>query len=871
MEKFFRSLGFQGKELKLGFFLLTASLVISFISFYFAFIVVSSLYRQSLNEYSLKNADNVSCMVYNSMLQLMQRGWSRDQVDDFIKSLHSGQLGKENNINIYRGKSVADLYGSIHQNKTDEYINEVFRNGEEKNIFQDTIIKKYFPLKSSEKCLTCHVNSKAGQVLGVLSIEQDIGPIFKEVNRKFIHWALVFIPIPFIMAFFISNFVHKRIKKAIVSFSKKISNINQMQDLSQVELEGFDRAGFYELNLILNQIKEFVGKVKNIALDKGLLEFEMRLLEKFIITSDSIKNWQDYLKNFLIEVNQIIAVENFFYIYENENEDPTVEVFWYHKPNQKIKTINEQKIKLLPEVMNIMPNISNDIKINNHNCSDSESAESAEKFDMKFFCKNLELADLNLQGLVGVTVSREVFADPVRSLIARSVLSMLLNTTGSLKAINKFTSDLEYLATRDSLTNLFNQRMFWELLNYEFNRATRRKYRIALLIIDLDNFKLINDKYGHYFGDNFLKEVSQLIRKNKREGDILARYGGDEFVMILSETETEQSYFIAKRIRDEIKNFSMTAPDGNPAHLSCSIGVAIFPDHAKDSRELFLTADSLMYKAKEQGKNTVVFPDIEKPSESQLNYEKINILLLKALSQPYLLIPYFQPILDIQNNKYNMHEALMRINSEGKIIKAVEFIDFAEKTHMIQELDLMLMEKIFLKIKQENYPGTIFLNISHSDLLTKGHILRIMKLLEKFDIARNRLVLELTERVLVKNFSEIYDSFMKLNLNGLRFAVDDFGSGYSPFQYIKEFPVEFIKIGGEFIKQIDENKVNSALVRSLVTLAHELNIKTIAENIENQKTFNFIKDLKLDYAQGYFLQEPTSSLTTPQNMVYHIK
>ncbi|MFN3505816.1 MAG: GGDEF domain-containing protein, partial [Caldimicrobium sp.] len=187
--------------------------------------------------------------------------------------------------------------------------------------------------------------------------------------------------------------------------------------------------------------------------------------------------------------------------------------------------------------------------------------------------------------------------DYTKEIAIEAVLSSLLNVIGSVKAIHKYTKELEFYATRDSLTSLYNQRVFWELLTYEIERAKRFNYKFAVLLLDLDNFKVINDTYGHLFGDQFLKEMASLLENNKRKGDILARYGGDEFVFILPLCDLSQAVSVAERIRENLKVYKIKAPDGKELSITTTISIVIFPDHAETPKDLFAIADTLLYKS----------------------------------------------------------------------------------------------------------------------------------------------------------------------------------------------------------------------------------------------------------------------------------
>jgi len=422
--------------------------------------------------------------------------------------------------------------------------------------------------------------------------------------------------------------------------------------------------------------------------------------------------------------------------------------------------------------------------------------------------------------------------------------------------------DSEKFATRDQLTGLYNQKTFWDLLNYEALRSTRHKYKFSLLLIDVDNFKIINDKYGHEVGDVFLKDFSKILRAAMRRGDIASRYMGDNFTAILPVCDEEQAYVVAKRIMDSLRTHSLGLPDGSQVQETVSIGVAVYPSHAQDAKDLFLLADSMLGQAKLSGKDHMSFPGEQDNVEMLKNMGEKNIMILDALkSRNKRIVPYFQPIMDVQNGSIMAYEVLTRIIVNGKVFPAADFIEAAENMGVIGKIDYQLIEQTFAKVKAQDYQGTLFLNLSPKAMVMGDFFPTIRALFRDYDINPSNMVFEITERDTVKNIQLIETFVRTLKDDGFRFAIDDFGAGYSSFHYLKSFPIDYLKIDGEFIKNMHgSGTTEREIVSSIASLAMRLQIKTVAEFVESETILDQVRSAGIHYAQGYHIQRPSPEL-----------
>jgi diguanylate cyclase (GGDEF)-like protein len=847
-------------QFRLKAFVCFAVLIASYISFNATYLVVSSIYRHSFIKNADEVSDAVSEQIHNSMLQLMEKGWTRDELKEFLESVKTmrGQLPLK--VEIFRGEAVAKDYGRIEQPQMGRNIVDSFRTGDAITFKPYPLIINIYPIKAEGRCLKCHAHARPGDVLGVMKVQQDISPAINEAKRKFNVFFFMLLPIPLIMAGVIAIFLNARIKRSTGFFHQKISEINSVRDLTKLNNFSVVETGFAEFNTILHEFCGFANRIRSVAVDREVLEFELRLLEKFIITSEVVKDWKEHVMHLLIEINKVIPAYTLFSIFQVDEEVCDLEIFWTQTPSEEIKESVERIIRRKVFSENERLGSMGTLQIN-HNIADNTSILSGlSKDDIELQTKSIILQNPQIGGVVGIGVQSEMTKDAIRSLVIDGVLTTLLNVVGSIKAIYKYTRDLEYYATRDPLTNLYNQRLFWELLGYEIGRAQRHNEKFSLFVIDLDNFKNINDSHGHIFGDRFLTGIADTIHGSLRDGDILARYGGDEFVVVLPDTDEEQVLPVASRILESAGAFVLAAHDGAKVKATVSIGFATYPIHASCSKDLFMFADNMMYKAKSEGKNTIIIPTEEDVVEVFRETGEKTIIVMNAIEEK-TVIPYFQPIVNMENGRVEGHEVLSRIRTDKGILDAEEFIEVAERLGVVSKLDYVVMEKVFQRVKDEGYDGYLFINLSPRSLILKEFIPGVLKLAGKYEIDHSSVVFEITERDTVKNITLLKNFVHNLKLEGFKFAIDDFGSGFSSFHYLKLFPIDFVKIEGEFIRNMIGDRKDMAFVKTMSILAREFGIKTVAECVEDEKILATIRELGLNYGQGYHIGIPSPELT----------
>ncbi|MDR9468079.1 bifunctional diguanylate cyclase/phosphodiesterase [Marinospirillum sp.] len=843
-------------------FVFSAIMLVTLVVFLGVTLAASLLYENIISRQAEQTSQALAEQTFNSMFQVMRQGWTRQQLDTFLEGTADAFSDSPYQVEIYRGRVVEELFGSIEQPQTDTAIDRVFAGSGEQVIHESGLVRRVFPMQARDECLSCHVNAEAGDVLGVIDIQQDLNPITAEMRRNYIALFLGFGFLVFILAAAITGYVARRINRSTQNFKQRLEQVNSVKDFKQLDISQ-GHFEFTELNQAFTGVNYLVEQLKDVAVDKDILEFEIRLLEKFIITSDIVRDWREFIKDLLIDINTILEAHSLVTVFQVEDEGYELEIFWRYQVTEETRAQFERVVRQQLEKSTHFHREAPILGIIHHIADPSieEHATQAELTlqDIDLQTKSLLLETPKIGGVVGIGVQSEIARDPIRHMVIGSILTTLLNLVGSVKAIYKYTKDLEYYATRDPLTGLYNQRLFRELLGYEIGRSQRHKNSFGLVMLDLDNFKNVNDRYGHAFGDQFLQAFAKTLEEAVRPGDILARYGGDEFVLVLPEAGEEQAHSVAQRITQHLEKLSLITPEGNKVRATSSIGIAIYPTHSQNPADLFVMADNMMYKAKRSGKNAIAVPDENEVAEVFREVGEKNEMILNALEERRI-VPYFQPIIDLKTGEIAIHELLMRIREDDQIISAYEFIDVAEKIGVVHKMDYQLIEKAFEQIEEQGYQGQIFINLSPRSLIIGEFITKVHSLARAHNLETERVVFELTERETVSNMALLEKFVLDLKMEGFNFAIDDFGSGFSSYHYIKHFPIDVIKIEGEFIRNMLQDDKYMAFVKSIVTLAQNLGMKTIAEFVEDEEVLQAICDLGIDYAQGFFVGRPSQEL-----------
>lgn len=429
-----------------------------------------------------------------------------------------------------------------------------------------------------------------------------------------------------------------------------------------------------------------------------------------------------------------------------------------------------------------------------------------------------------------------------------------------LTTVQEYNERMEELAVRDPLTGLYNRRKFDEFLEYEITRAARHEYKFAVIMVDLDDFKFVNDTYGHPVGDIALKKLGLLLETNLRRGDMMARIGGDEFAIILPETEPEQALLVGQKLHRALVDEPFELPVGKVG-LSASFSVVTFPADGSSKTELQTAMDVVLYQAKNRGKNQVLTPDSD-PERAQANVFRRGDFLRRAL-QDDRIEAYLQPIVAVQTGRPAAFEALARIRDGERLIAAGQFIEAAEELGMIRELDMRIFSKGLKQLgsMDQQYPeAKMFFNLSARTFADLDWVRSIPALVELAGLPCHRIVLELTEREALPHLSTVKSVIDELRSKGIGIALDDFGSGFSSFLYLKYLTVDYVKIEGGFVRQMAFDERDRIMVRHIHQVAREFGLKTVAEFVEDEETANMLIEMGVDFAQGYYYGKPTASV-----------
>lgn len=429
---------------------------------------------------------------------------------------------------------------------------------------------------------------------------------------------------------------------------------------------------------------------------------------------------------------------------------------------------------------------------------------------------------------------------------------------GLLKTVHEYNVRLEELSTHDPLTDLYNRRKFEDFLHYEIIRSARHQRSFSLMMVDLDNFKYINDTFGHPVGDLVLKELSMLLSGCLRKGDVLARLGGDEFAILLPETELAKGMQVANKLLQSLQDKEFDLPVGK-VRCTASFSLVSYPEDGLTEGEIYSAMDVVLYKAKSRGKNQVMTAESEE-DRSMMNVFRQGEFLRAALREDRVEA-HLQPIVNLRDGSIKAYEVLARIRDGGVIVPAGEFVEVAEKLGMAQEMDSVVFRKglaHYAKVSRKHPDVKLFFNLFPRSFNDIEWVRAIPAIAREAGMPCELIVLELTEREALPNLSQVRAVIEELKGTGVKIALDDFGSGFSSFMYLKYLPVDYVKIEGSFVQQIVNDPRDRIMVEHINSMAHEFGLKTIAEFVEDEETARILAEIGVDSAQGYHFGRPAA-------------
>lgn len=448
-----------------------------------------------------------------------------------------------------------------------------------------------------------------------------------------------------------------------------------------------------------------------------------------------------------------------------------------------------------------------------------------------------------------------------RSYVARleqEVKERTLQLQELLEEVNSKNRELQRVALHDSLTELPNRALFNDRLLYTLGRATRDKRPFAVMLMDLDRFKEVNDIQGHQVGDRVLCEVAQRLSAALSGLGTVARLGGDEFAMILHAADREAFCAIAESIQAALLPPIKT--ESASLTIGCSIGIALYPEHGEDEINLLRNADVAMYQAKQAGIGFVMF-DIE---ESKRRTQRIKLIrdLDNSIREQRLCLHY-QPIVDIERKEMLRVEALSRwLHPDRGYISPDDFISLAEHNALIVPLTVWVIDTSLAQLAQWHAGGYHFglaVNLSTRNFLDAKLPDKVAAALNKWNIDPTLFSLEVTESITMSDPDRAMEIIRRIDELGVKISIDDFGTGYSSLAYLKRLPVDEVKIDRSFVLDMDTDRDNAIIVKSTLDLAHTLGLKVVAEGVETECVLQMLAAMKCDMAQGYLIAKPKAA------------
>ncbi|MDP2429995.1 MAG: bifunctional diguanylate cyclase/phosphodiesterase [Methylobacter sp.] len=609
---------------------------------------------------------------------------------------------------------------------------------------------------------------------------------------------------------------------------------------------------------LMIEFNQTLLELSSVLVEKDLLERQSQVLERIILSHEHISQWKEFVQEILSDFYGIFPF-NFFYIAFAEENGLSLYLYYLGHCSDEVRA---QARGLLSKQMltsiGLPDNSPLDIEEFNINCG----AEIRPELDINMISVPVPDHSTNLAGLLGVAYAADNSLSPQEASVIRAILAVMVMVVGSSKVLSRTLLELEYYAVHDPLTGLHNRRQFNDILHYEIGRSERHRHEFSVLMLDLDDFKDINDSYGHPTGDTALCSIASVLLEHTRNGDMCARIGGDEFAIILTETGPKGARIVAEKVGEALREMTITSAQGNRFHLTVSIGVSSYPVDGTTIDTLLEGVDTAMYKAKDMGKDSVCSFDATEKRIS-IRETRDNVENLREALKEGRIIPYYQSIVNCQTGELYAFETLARLQSPtGETTSAAMFIETIDKYGLARELDLAMINNSFAAKRAAMNTDTpeakakVFINLSVQEIQGRGILGYAEELCQKLELPPESIVFELLEREAIGDMTNMRRFLTNLRRKGFSFALDDFGTGYNSFHYLRELRFDYVKIDGAFVRNILNSKVDYALVHNLSRLCQDIDILTVAEFVENQEIWEALKDMGINYAQGYHISLP---------------
>jgi diguanylate cyclase (GGDEF)-like protein len=433
---------------------------------------------------------------------------------------------------------------------------------------------------------------------------------------------------------------------------------------------------------------------------------------------------------------------------------------------------------------------------------------------------------------------------------------------GALERAEKTEAELRYLADHDSLTGLLNRRRFRAELDQYVSFAARYGGRGAVMVIDIDGLKEVNDRLGHQAGDTLIRRVAEILRERVRATDIVARLSGDEFAVLMPQSDTAGALQLGEDLRAQVAEGM--PPGSEIDDASISVGISMFGgQNAAGAEAVLVAADQAMYEAKSEGRNRIaLFPERGESGQVAQRAQTTSARIRDALTQDRLRLAT-QPIRSLASGGIERYELLLRMTGEsGELLPAASFIEVAERSGMVQELDRWVVARALELIGERQRAGSpvsLHVNISGASITDLSVLEFIERRLDEGEADPARCTFEITQTARVEDYDVAAGFADRLSEFGCEVAIDDYGAGFGPFAYLQKVPFDVIKIDGTFIQNLPRNDADQLTVKAIVEIARGLGKRTIAEFVEDEATRTLLQEYGVDMAQGYHLGRPVDS------------
>jgi len=547
----------------------------------------------------------------------------------------------------------------------------------------------------------------------------------------------------------------------------------------------------------------------------------------------------------------------------------------YNKANDVLHSfkMNARETKLLSQLMTQARNA----KILNDDAADSMLSDlSIEKINNDIKLANESRQDMldSLDELVSLqeNISSSTILETKEYQGAISDIILFLSLAAFFIAVyiaqlviretSRKNSEIRFQATHDELTKLVNRKEFNHRLREAYGTAIDDHEKHALCFLDLDKFKAINDTCGHKAGDELLILLTRLIQNHIRSHDTLARIGGDEFGLLLEGCSLDKAIEIAEGIVSLVKNYQFNWQD-KIFHVGVSIGLVMVTRDTDNIEKALSQADIACYAAKDMGRNQLHVHGLDDERSRKLHKELTWVADINNASGTDHFSLFLQTIENLQDTQEpRMYEVLLRLNDdEGTLVSPGNYIPAAERFSLMKDVDRWVISQTFNQLSRlyKNIPGCeirLFINISENSLTSSGFTDFVIQQYKDYNIAPDAVCLEIPETKAINNINQTADMISVLRKYNIKFALDDFGTGISSFSYLKNLPVDYLKIDGDIIKNISHNTADKAMVAAINQIGKVMNIEVIAKHVENVFTLNQLKEIGIDHAQGFYLGKP---------------